>query len=61
MIENMGLASGRRAAEHVMVISAATVGEILSLTFAYTSPLLKESWADRFVNEFLRNLERMVK
>ncbi len=61
VIENMGLASGRRAAEHVMVISAATVGEILSLTFAYTSPLLKESWADRFVSEFLRNLERMVK
>gem|GEM_PF-2414961 len=61
VIENMGLVSGRQAAEHMMVISAATVGEVLTLTFSYTSPLLKESWADRFVSEFLHNLERMAK
>ncbi|OPY04556.1 MAG: acyltransferase PapA5 [Syntrophorhabdus sp. PtaB.Bin184] len=61
VIENMGLVSGRQAAEYMMVISTATVGEVLALTFSYTSLLLKESWADRFVSEFLHNLERMAK
>ncbi len=61
IVESIGLVSGRQAAEHIMVISAATVGNVLSLTFAYTSPLLRESRADRFVSEFLHNLERMLK
>ena len=61
VVENMGLVSGRQAADHIMAISAATAGDALSLTFAYTSPLLRESWADRFVSEFLHNLERMAK
>lgn len=61
LIENMGLVSGRQAAEHITAISATTAGDVLSLTFAYTSPLLKESWADRFMSEFLHNLKRMVK
>jgi hypothetical protein len=61
VVENIGLVSGRQAADHIMAISAATAGDALSLTFAYTSPLLRESWADRFVSEFLHSLERMVK
>lgn len=61
VVDSVGLVSGRQAADHIMAISAAAAGDILSLTFAYTSPLLKESWAARFVSGFLHNLEKMVK
>lgn len=58
---SIALISGRQAAEHIMVISTATVGDALFLTFAHTSPLIRESWADRFVSDFLHLLERTVK
>lgn len=61
ILQNIGLVSGRRTADHIMAISLATVGSTLSLTFAYASPLIRESWADRFVNDFLHLAEKALK
>jgi len=61
VVESIGLTTGRQAADHIMVVSVATVGKALSLTFAYASPLIRESWADSFINDFLHFLEKAVK
>lgn len=61
VIEDLGFLSGRQSAEHLMFISAAMVRDDLSLSFAYTSPLIRDSWADRFINDFLHLMDRAVK
>ena len=61
IIENFLLVRGLRSADKLMFISAMPVQGSLPVTFAYGSPLLDESWVDKFVKNFIHILEKTIK
>jgi len=61
IIESVSLTTGRRCAEHVMFISAATMRSSMFLGFAYTAPLIRDNWATRFISSFMHLLDKAGK
>ena len=61
IIESVSFAGGRRCAEHVMFISAATIHSSMFLSFAYTAPLIRDNWAARFTGSFMHILDKAGK
>ncbi len=61
IIESVSLITGRRCAEHVMFISAATIRSSMFLSFAYTAPLIRDNWATRFISSFMHLLDKAAK
>lgn len=61
IIESVSSITGRRCAEHVMLISAAAIRSSMFLGFAYTAPLLRENRANRFISSFMHLLDKAGK
>lgn len=61
IIESVSVITGRRCAEHVMLISAAAIRSSMFLGFAYTAPLIRENWANRFISSFMHLLGKAGK
>jgi len=61
VIENFLLVRGLRSADKLMFISAMPVKDSMPITFAYVSPMLEETWVDRFIKNFVQIIEKAVK
>ena len=61
VIENVLITGGCRLADRLMSISAVPVRGGLSITLAYASPLLAETWVDKFVRYFINIVDKIIK
>lgn len=60
-IDNIAVVHGNRCATEAVYLSAAIVGETLSLTYACAYPLMDDGRSERFVRDFAHLLDRAIK